>query len=97
MYKVTSAKVLDGYRLWLQFSDGVRGEVDLSHLVGKGVFSAWRDRGAFEKVQVGSRGEVQWGNEIDLCPDALYLEVTGKSPVSDLAGKLPPRAASRNC
>jgi hypothetical protein len=25
-------------------------------------------------------GELGWGDQIDLCPDALYLKVTGKTP-----------------
>ena len=29
-----------GYRIWVQYSDGVAGEVDLSGLVGRGVFQA---------------------------------------------------------
>ena len=34
---------LPNYRIYLEFSDGVKGEVDLSYLVGKGVFQAWND------------------------------------------------------
>jgi hypothetical protein len=52
--------------------------VDLSDLVGKGVFVLWRDRHAFEQVQIGSFGELVWGNQVDLCPDSLYLKTTGK-------------------
>ena len=78
MRKVTRVKVLDGYRLELTFDDGAEGAVDLSHLAGKGVFAPWLDRAAFEKVRIGESGELAWGGEIDLCPDALYLKVTGK-------------------
>ena len=80
MRKIAKVKVLDGYRLELEFDDGVSGIVDLSDLVGKGVFALWRDRRAFEQVRVGSSGELVWGDQIDLCPDALYLKVTGKKP-----------------
>ena len=41
MHKITEVKALEDYKLELQFSDGVGGTVDLSHLVGKGVFSVW--------------------------------------------------------
>lgn len=80
MRQITNVKVLEGYRLELEFDDGVSGGVDLSDLVGKGVFALWRDRRAFEQVRVGSSGELAWGDKIDLCPDALYLRVTGKKP-----------------
>ena len=80
MRKIATVKVLQGYRLELEFDDGVSGTVDLSDLVGKGVFELWRDRRAFEQVRIGSSGELAWGDQIDLCPDALYLKVTGKKP-----------------
>ena len=74
------AKPLDRYRLWIRFSDGVEGTVDLSELAGKGVFALWDDYGQFENVHVGAGGELAWGDDIDLCPDAIYLKATGKSP-----------------
>ena len=80
MHKITGVKVLEPYRLELVFADGVRGIVDLSDLVGKGVFTLRRDYRAFEQVRIGSSGELVWDDQIDLCPDALYLRTTGKSP-----------------
>lgn len=80
MAKVTKVKALNGYRLELTFDDGVCGVVDLSELVGTGVFALWRDRHVFEQVRIGSFGELVWGDQIDLCPDSLYLRVTGKKP-----------------
>lgn len=80
MKKILSLKVLPGYHLDLTFDDGVTGIVDLSHLVGEGVFGSWRDAKTFEKVRIGSDGELVWGEQIDLCPDSLYLRVTGKTP-----------------
>ena len=80
MRKITKVKVLQGYCLELTFDDGLSGKVDLSNLVGKGVFVLWRDHHAFEQVQIGSFGELSWGNQVDLCPDSLYLKATGKTP-----------------
>lgn len=80
MVKITKVNVLEGYRLELTFDDGVCGVVDLSELAGKGVFASWRDRNVFEQVRIGSFGELAWGDQIDLCPDSLYLKVTGKKP-----------------
>ena len=67
------------YRIWVEFSDGAAGEIDLSDLAGRGVFVAWNEPGVFEKVHVDSYGAVAWNEDIDLCPDALYMEITGKS------------------
>jgi hypothetical protein len=77
---ITKVKVLQDYRLELTFDDGVSGTVDLSEMVGKGVFDYWRDRHAFEQVRIGSSGELVWNERVDLCPDSLYLKVTGKKP-----------------
>jgi len=80
MYRITKVKAAQSYRLELTFDDGVSGVVDLSDLAGKGVFSLWLDPSAFAQVRIGSSGELVWGDEIDLCPDAMYLRVTGKKP-----------------
>ncbi len=48
MFKPTEVKALPNYRLWLRYEDGATGEVDLAHLVGKGVFKLWIDLQAFE-------------------------------------------------
>lgn len=77
MKRVIRVEPLPDYRLKLRFDDGVEGVVDLSPLVGQGVFAAWRDVEHFRRVRIGEFGELVWEGEIDLCPDALYLEVTG--------------------
>ena len=69
---------LDRYRLDLLFEDGTRGQVDLHDLVGSGVFALWNEYEAFRRVQIGQSGELVWSDQVDLCPDALCLQVTGK-------------------
>ncbi len=80
MLKLIRAEALPGYRLRIRYADGVTGDVDLSHLVGKGVFQLWNDPNAFARVSIGSAGELRWSDEVDLCADALYIEITGKEP-----------------
>jgi hypothetical protein len=80
MKKIIGFEVLDNYRIRLCFDDGVEGTVELSHLVGQGVFAAWRDYGFFRKAFLTDQGALTWPGELDLCPDALYLEITGKRP-----------------
>ena len=80
MHRIVSVRALPGYRLNLSFEDGVAGEVDLSDLVGKGVFAAWTDPGAFDKVYIDQEGHtVAWPSDIDLCPENLYQEVAAIS------------------
>lgn len=87
MVRPTEVKPLDNYRLWIKFSDGVEGVIDLSNLAGKGVFALWNDYRKFEKVSIGSGGEIAWNDQVDLCPDAVYLKITGKRP-EDIFPKL---------
>ena len=67
-----------GFRLWLRFSDGAEGVVDLSRLAGRGVFRCWDAADVFKAVRVAEHGAIVWGDDVELCPDALYLQATGK-------------------
>lgn len=80
MNHVIEVEARPDFRLWLRFSDDVTGEVDLSHLAGRGVFEAWNRPGVFESVRPGPGGSVAWTDEIELCPDSLYLKITGNCP-----------------
>lgn len=78
--KLVEVRPLELFRLWVRYSDGAEGEVDLSDLAGRGVFSAWDAPGAFEAVRIGAHGEVAWDEELELCPNAVYMRLTGKAP-----------------
>ncbi len=78
MKKAVQANPLDGFRFWLKYEDGIEGIVDLSDLAGRGVFEAWSEREVFDAVTVNESGAVVWPGEIDLCPDALYIRLTGR-------------------
>lgn len=81
--KVTRVKPVGGYRLELDFDDGVCGVVDLSDYAGVGVFEAWLNPGLFEQVTITNDGALAWPGGLDLCPDAIYLRLTGK-PVEEV-------------
>ena len=80
MIRPIKVQALPEYRIYLEFSDGTKGEVDLSDLAGNGVFQVWNDYNFFEKVHIGDHREIKWNDEIELCADSLYLKLTGKSP-----------------
>ena len=63
--------------------------MDLSHLARKGVFSVWEHEGVFAQVKLGPHGQIEWPGELDLCPDALYLTLTGKRPEDIFTGPDP--------
>ncbi len=78
----------EGYRIWLEYSDGVSGEVDLSHLAGYDAFKIWQDRECFESVYLDC-GDIAWSDEAGLCHNALYMQITGKA-VEELLPALQP-------
>lgn len=78
--RITEAKPLEHFRVFLRFENGATGIVDLSHFAGRGVFSAWEQEGFFERLSVTPEGALQWPGDLDLCPDSLYLQLTGKAP-----------------
>lgn len=67
------------FKLWIRYADGIEGVVDLSHLTGRGVFSIWNQESVFEGAKIGNFGQIAWSEEVDICADALYLQITGQS------------------
>ena len=80
-------KPLENFCLHVKFSDGTEGKVDLSEFAGKGVFALWNDYSQFEKVTVGSSGELVWNEDVDMDGLGIYLKLTGKKP-EDVLPKL---------
>ena len=78
--KIVEAQALDHFIIRLKFADGVSGEVDLSHLAGKGVFTLWNQYENFRKVSIVNGRWLAWSDEIDIDADSLYLQITNKSP-----------------
>lgn len=88
MRDVKFVKPLSDYRLYIQFDNGVEGELDLAALIAfHGVFEPLHNVEFFRKVTVHPElGVVCWPNGADLDSDALYAEVTGTPlPLSETA------------
>ena len=78
MIKPATVKALEGFRIWVEFSDGVNGEIDLISLRQRGgVFESWDDRKNFENTRVDDSGDFIWVGELDLCSEPFYLELAG--------------------
>jgi hypothetical protein len=74
LHDVTDVQVLGHYRLRLTFSDGLVGDVNLSHLRERGgVFESLRDPGYFAQVRLDPEiGTITWPSGADLAPEVLY-------------------------
>ena len=78
--KIVDARPLDHFKIFLKISDHSAGNVDLSHLAGKGVFAVWNDYENFKNVSIEDGRRLVWSDEIDIDADSLYLKLTGKTP-----------------
>lgn len=85
---IIAVKPHDDHRLYLQFEDGVEGEINVAELIEfQGVFAPLHDPAYFAQVRVNPElGTITWPNEADLDPDVLYSILIGEPlPVFELA------------
>jgi hypothetical protein len=71
--RVVSVKPLEGYRLLVEFTNGEQRLFDAIRLFDYHAFRRLRDEGFFRLVKV-AHGTVVWPENIDYCPDTLYIE-----------------------
>ena len=72
---VTRAKVVDGYRVALEFTDGSSGMVDFEPILKDcmGVLAELRDMGVFAQLSVDDEaGTIVWPNGADVDPSVLH-------------------------
>ena len=73
MVHLVEARVVSGYVVWLRFSDGVEGRVDLGQELHGRVFEALRDPQEFGKLSLDPElGTITWPNGADFAPEFLY-------------------------
>jgi hypothetical protein len=82
MCEVVNAEVRPGYRLWVEFSDGLSGEIDLSRELWGPMFEPLKDPAYFALASIDEFGVICWPNGADLAPDALYDDLRSEQ-VSD--------------
>jgi len=73
-WDVVEVKAESGHRLFVRFTDGTSGKVQLDLSELSGVLAPLRDPEFFERVFV-DHGTVAWPGGIDLAPDAMYQQV----------------------
>ncbi len=76
MIKVTAARHVSDYIIWLRFSDGTQGEVNLRDELCGEVFEPLKSLDVFKMFFVNPEwGTVAWPNGADLAPEFLYSAV----------------------
>jgi hypothetical protein len=79
--RISGVKHIEDFALELTFTDGFKARMDFrKKIIGRGgVFEPLENVEFFRRVAVDPEaGTIFWPNGVDLCPDALYSEATGK-------------------
>lgn len=84
MHRPTKVEALPDFRLRLTYPDGTAGVIDLAADVGRGVFTPLADPAFFRTVHLGQFGQIAWSEDIEICPDSAYDEITRKSATEPL-------------
>ena len=72
--RVAAVRHVRDHVLWVRFSDGVEGEVDLADGLAGELFAPIRDPATFARATV-HHGTVVWPNGADWAPETLYERV----------------------
>lgn len=73
MLKVTAVKPLDGYRLEIEFNDGVVRVIDCSFLLRGTLGEPLKDPDYFRQVRVDDQARtIVWPNGLDPAPELLH-------------------------
>jgi hypothetical protein len=78
---VVEARHVREHVLWLRFSDGLSGEVDLAGRLRGPMFEPLRDVVFFSQVRVDPEIQtIAWPNGADLAPEFLHELCAGRVP-----------------
>ncbi len=70
--RITSARYVNGFTVWLRFADGAEGTVDLTTELTGPIFEPLRDRNQFAQVRLHPELKtLVWPNGADLAPEFL--------------------------
>lgn len=72
LLRITDARYVNGYTVWLRYADGAEGTVDLSGELSGPMFEPLRDRAAFSQFKLHPElHTLVWPNGADLAPEFL--------------------------
>ncbi len=76
MPRLIEARYVRGFVVWLRFSDGSEGEVDLAAELSGPIFEPLRDPAYFRSFRLDPEFHtIVWPNGADIAPEFLYERV----------------------
>jgi hypothetical protein len=88
-FEITDAHYVESYKIDLRFEDGSTGTADLRKYLQAGTaFEKLKDESLFRTFEI-EYGTLVWKKyDLDLAPETLYSEATGKEVKSNAEGRL---------
>ncbi len=71
---VTSAQYIKDYKIWLSFSDGAQGEIDLSSELFGELFEPLKEIKFFKSFELEDH-TISWNNGADFAPEFLREQI----------------------
>ncbi|MCG8618519.1 MAG: DUF2442 domain-containing protein [Desulfobacterales bacterium] len=74
--RITDAKYIDGYKLFIRFADGSEGEIDFEPELTGDVFEPLKELSYFKQFSVNRDiHTIVWPNGADFAPEFLYESI----------------------
>jgi hypothetical protein len=76
LVRLVEARYVRDYVVWVRFSDGLAGEVDLREELDGPIFEPLRDQAVFQRVRLHPElHTIVWPNGADIAPEFLQERV----------------------
>lgn len=80
MLKPVEVKVIENSRLFVEYSDGMSGEISLANLLNDGKYPEFKDPKYLNRVSIDPKSnDPVWPNGASLCKNAIYKQLELKS------------------
>ncbi len=80
MIRITEARYIKDHVVWLRFSDGLEGQIDLGPQLGGEIFKPLKKPEYFKKFKLDDDAmTLTWPNGADFAPEFLYDLVRHKA------------------
>jgi hypothetical protein len=77
MVRVINAELKDGYEVFVEFNDGIKGSIDFKNILEedhRAMVKELLNRDVFKTVRVHLH-TLCWDNDVDFAPDYLYRQI----------------------
>ena len=72
MNEVKEIQILNDYRVWMKFQDGLEKVINFQPFIGKGFTAELLNSDKFREIFIEDGGGLAWPNGYDFCPNYLH-------------------------